>query len=272
MGLQAWGFVFFFFFFLPISAKAKLEGGHAVREQLHESFPDADEVAQLRKIGDHPSVKYFWNSNSWIRLRAVEALDSTKMNEDQKSALQLIADMDPNPHVRREALLAATGGETRGMAERKDRETLKEIGDLDSLKYRWEDKWYDRLKTIENLWPPLSGRQKDQLKIVAEKDPDWRIRDEASNLLNGIPTRAMTEVAERARLEKLVGNVQSIGYYWSAHWAERHDAVQYWHGPSLGPEAIAGLKSIALHDPHPIIRRDAQRVVDEYNQSRISKK
>ncbi len=239
------------------------EEGPPPEHEGRQEVPKASQkdFEQLRKIGDLPIVGYEWNAIWWARLHSMEALDSSKVTDVQKKALLKIANLDPDWRVRREADLAAKGGETGSMREGRERNILQSLGDKVSLKYEWDSIWYHRLNAIEKLQHPLSKRQKEELNQVALSDPDWRIREEAGKILDGKPSASMIEKADRRTLETKIGNHPSLNYYWSKIWYERLRAIESLDPGNLTKTDKLGLRKIQDFDPDLRIRKAAENLL-----------
>ena len=95
-------------------------------------------------------------------------------------------------------------------ADHQEREILKEIGNHPSVFYKYKDRSFSRLKAIESLNSnDLSREQIMSLEVIAAKDPDWRVREEAQTALDGGQTRSMV----RAKEEEILNIKSAISEY-----------------------------------------------------------
>ena len=152
----------------------------------------------LERIGDQDSIGYKYSETSNDRLIAVENLDSETLTDEQIVSLKIIAQRDPHWRVRNEAFVVLNGDMTVTMIESIHKKALEGVGDHDSIGYKHSEAWYGRLDALNNLnVSKLTNEQIASLRIIKEKDPDWRVQDYADSLLKNVGQESLGDFVLR---------------------------------------------------------------------------
>jgi len=138
--------------------------------------------------------------------------------------------------------------------------TLREVGNHPNLFYFHTDWWQARLRAVEGIdSTKLTERDRASLKLIYEKDPEFKVRVEAKKALDGKETASMVRRRLRKQLVEL-GDKDSVGYRCEAPADKRLEALQNLKLP-LSQTQKKDLSDIFYHDEDPAIQAEVRKIL-----------